>query len=333
MTVPNQVLWNYRVGAKVLDRKEHQRLTEEESAYVLFVTGSYYDQKDGDNWLRFINTPNKPKEKANVRIDPNGDFVFTGKSDYVGFLWASYGDAYWEAEQFNDTGILEVSVPDKLHPYIESILEKDGKWEQVFLKQDDKDKEPEMDKKRRLRHLHGGDYQNQIFKWVGKTFNEKLSTCVSEWYATQNTVLDSIAGGEDQELHKDIAIEMFQELDEWPVHSAIITGQYGAQLLVQPPGETEPKIHDIGKYTMLMFYGRLLHAGKGMEEKHCKYIGKDGAKHHRRIHTYVGPEALLGKMEAEKREGIPREQRFFNRTDLSDKSTSLSWYPEPSASK
>jgi hypothetical protein len=146
-------------------------------------------------------------------------------------------------------------------------------------------------------------------------------------YATQKTVLDSIAGGEDQELHKDIAIEMFQELDEWPVHSAIITGKYGAQLLVQSPGETEPTTRDIGKYTMLMFHGRLLHAGKGMTVEQCKYDGEDGKRHHRRMHTYVGPEALLGRMQSEKISKVPREERFFNSTDLSDKSTSLSWYP------
>eukprot|EP01046_Picozoa_sp_COSAG06_P087455 COSAG06_NODE_33952_length_482_cov_0.605744_1_plen_98_part_01 len=98
-----------------------------------------------------------------------------------------------------------------------------------------------MDDKRRLRYLKGSSIQDSIFNWVGTTFDQKLGTCLSKWYAVQRTVIDSIAGGEDQELHKDIAPEMFKDLDEWPVHSAIITGQYGAQLLVQPPGETEPK--------------------------------------------------------------------------------------------
>ena len=64
-----------------------------------------------------------------------------------------------------------------------------------------------------------------------------------------------------------------------------------------------------------------------MTVEQCKYDGEDGKKHHRRIHTYVGPEALLGRMQSEKIRKVPREERFFNSTDLSDKSTSLSWYP------
>ena len=40
---PGQALWNYTVGGKKLDRKEYQTLTsDKETAYVLFVEGTYY---------------------------------------------------------------------------------------------------------------------------------------------------------------------------------------------------------------------------------------------------------------------------------------------------
>ena len=56
--------------------------------------------------------------------------------------------------------------------------------------------------------------------------------------------------------------------------------------------------------------------------------GKDGKMHHRRIHCYVGQEMVMGKIEAEKRQGVTKLDRFFNGTDLADKTTSLSWYDD-----
>ena len=90
------------------------------------------------------------------------------------------------------------------------------------------------------------------------------------------------------------------------------------------PNDT-PETVTIGKYTLLMFHGRLLHGGKGMEFKDC-CEGKDGKMHHRRIHCYVGSEILLVKIKGDTMRGVTKENGFLNGTDLTDKTTSLRWY-------
>ena len=186
-----------------------------------------------------------------------------------------------------------------------------------------------MDKYRRMRYLQGTKGQKQLFGWAGKMFGQKLGDALSPWFAVLNVVLDSIAGGPDQELHKDIDIEgMFQAIYEWPIHSCIITGRDSAQLVIQRPGSDEPETVTIGSYKLFMFHGRLLHGGKGMAQEVCKVRGADGKMHHRRIHCYVGPEALLGKIAGEKERGVTKLDGFFNGTDLKDKTTSLSWYKD-----
>ena len=46
------------------------------------------------------------------------------------------------------------------------------------------------------------------------------------------------------------------------------------------------------------------------------------------IHCYVGSEALLGKVQGEKWWGVTNLDGFSNATDLTNKTTSLSWHKE-----
>ena len=313
-----QTLGNYTDGAVILDRKAYQKLSNVDTTYIMTIGHQICDHRNGTNWLRLINAPSAT-EKTNVVVDHTGEFTFTGPPEYEGFLLLDYGDGYWKTEDFNKTGSLEVAVPDNLHAIIDTTLEADGGWEDIFKS------EGVMDPYRRMRHLRGGDKQDKLFRWVGKTFDETLGDALSPWFAVQNVALDSIAGGPDQELHKDISKSMFQNNDEWPIHSGMITGSAGAQLVIQRPGRDEPETVTIGKYTLLMFHGRLLHGGKGMEFKDC-CEGKDGKMHHRRIHCYVGSEILLGKIKGETMRGVTKENGFLNGTDLTDRMTSLRWY-------
>ena len=114
-----------------------------------------------------------------------------------------------------------------------------------------------------------------MFAWIGEEFDKRLGDALGNWLPLRNVVIDSAEGGDDQELHKDIALSMFQELKEWPIHSCIVTGEDPAELLIQPPKATKPVIKRIGEFKVFAFHGRLLHAGRGYP--------KDQGRRHRRM--------------------------------------------------
>ena len=66
--------------------------------------------------------------------------------------------------------------------------------------------------------------------------------------------------------------------------------------------------------------------GRGMEEAKCWITGKDGRKHHRRVHCYMGQEEVSNLLHTEWVRTRDYSKSILNSTDLVSKSTSLGWY-------
>ena len=108
----------------------------------------------------------------------------------------------------------------------------------------------------------------------------------------------------EQDVHKDITRQMFNEKLQTAIHSAIVTGKNAAKLRIHPPGGGS-EVVDIPEYHMLFIHGRLSHAGVGY------------ATQNTRLHCYIGDRQLNWSTQT---------REFFDQSDLSDKDASLSWF-------
>jgi hypothetical protein len=101
-----------------------------------------------------------------------------------------------------------------------------------------------------------------------------------------------------------------------PVHSCLITGRDAATLLVQEPGQSKPRVIEVPPYHVLLFHGRLVHAGMGYKETRL------------RLHCYIGGPKLLAALKKDELQAIKPSDAdaLLNTTDAdADLSTSLEW--------
>ena len=223
-------------------------------------------------------------------------------------------------ETFNSRGYFTFELEEEyMHKIVDKLIfSGDEKlYDRIFLKFDD-DVTAIDDDKRRQRHLEANTgLLCELQDFLRAKVNENIG---GDWHATVFVALWSLAGGEDQALHKDMTERVYKELGQREVHSCIITGSQAAQLLIKAPGETEAKTVDVPPYSVLVFHGRLVHAGKGY---------KDAP--HKRLHCYLGGRELLEKLEQQAKEGIKPNDTgaLLDTTDAEvdgqELSTSLSW--------